>query len=224
MFKKLFGALGGQAARESGQAEGSFDRLGWVAPDRNPYGIRVLDCRSLTRIWPANSENPSVASRFLKLRKSDGQEHCGKSPQAAMSIPCDLSYPPPEKPLKDGRLYGSRFMEDKWDAYQWEGSWYFVQSWTGHLVHRVKFEPTQAGFKATQVESDSENLGNNQDLALAEADFLIKNLIYDWKGPHPMPKGFPQDDLRKIAEYSFERYGRRASFATFGDTTVLRVE
>ena len=224
MFKKLFAALGGRPAGQSRQAEGSFDRLGWVAPDRNPYGIRLLDCRSLTRIWPANSENPGVASQFLRLRKSDGQEHRGKPPAPALIIECELSYPTPAKPLSDGRLYGSRFMEDKWDAYQWGDHWYFVQSWTGHLVHRVTVASGQGGYQATQVESDAGNLNNDQQLALAEADFLIKDLIYDWKGPHPMPEGFPQDDLRKIAEYSFQRYGRRASFATFEETTRLRVD
>ena len=94
-----------------------------------------------------------------------------------------------------------------------------MQSWS----YRVHYASEKGSLRATRLEADSDDLKNNEKLALAEADFLIKNLIYDWKGPHPIPEGFPPDDPRKIAEYSFDRFGRRASFATFEGTTLLGI-
>lgn len=220
MLKRLFSSLGGGAEHEEpGGSTGSFHRLGWVAADQNPYGVRMVDCRSLTRTLPANSDEPQVAARFLELRRADGEAYRDRSPNNSQDVSCALSYP--SRVGGDGPIHLCRVMEDKWDVFELGPSWVFASSWTGDLVYRVLRTPDHDGVSVHRVEFDADRVSEGPEFALRQADFLVKHLLYDWQGPHPIPPGFSQD-LRSIAEYSFEAYGRRGSFATFEDTLPLR--
>ncbi|HSR67258.1 MAG TPA: hypothetical protein VLU25_04900 [Acidobacteriota bacterium] len=217
MFKRLFGR-GADDSKDSG-AEGSFHRLGWVAAENNDYGVRMLDCRSYTRSVPANSDNPSVAARFLRLRQAQSSDFQGRTPHEAVSIDCDLSFPP--RQASTGPIHRARVMEDKWDVYQVGNDWCFIANWSGEPVFILSTEEDKEGVRATRLQACLDMAGGDETLALRQADYLAKHYIYDWGGPLPLPQGFPEQP-RQIAEYAFEHYGRRASFATFEDTLPLR--
>ncbi|HSR51643.1 MAG TPA: hypothetical protein VLV83_12510, partial [Acidobacteriota bacterium] len=199
--------------------EGSFHKLGWVAAENNEYGVRMLDCRSYTRSAPANSDNPSVAARFLRLREAQPSDFQGRTPDEAVSIECDLSFPARES--SPGPIHRARVMEDKWDVYQVGNDWYFISNWTGEPLYILSTEEEGGGVKANRLQASLALADGDQQLALRQADYLAKHYIYEWGGPLPLPAGFPQE-ARKIAEYAFEKYGRRASFATYDDTLPLR--
>ena len=59
-------------------------------------------------------------------------------------------------------------------------------------------------------------------LAVREVDFLVKAHLYGRQTPHPLPRDLPEEK-RVIALYSFSKHGRRACFATYEDTTRVRV-
>lgn len=214
-FDKLKAGLG-RGRAEPEPEDTPHGRAEWLDPDNNPFAVRVLDCRDFCRTMVSMTTDPQRAARFVELRSSTGEQHHGQHPPNAMCIASFLSYPLTGRPA-DGPLFRAEEMEDKWDIFLYDGWLYFARSWTGELVFRaeVKFTGTQA--LVSNIEADAK-LAVQAELAVRQVDFLIKSHLLDQEVPHPLPSDFP-DDAMQVAVYSHSWYGRRASFATFEDTT-----
>ncbi len=198
--------------------EEAMSGVRWLEPAESPFGIRVLDCRSLTQTVTAVTQDQAVAESYCRLRGSQGLECRGQVPEGADPIPCDLRYAYAGA-AKDGPLFKAQQMEVKWDIYLHEGFLYFCRSWTGELVFRAGLaitgrEAAVSGVEATTTPEDP-------SLPVREVDFLIKSHIFGQEAPHPLPASL-RPDPREIALYSFSRYGRRALYGSFEDTTRRR--
>ena len=191
--------------------------LGWIEATKNPFGIRLLDIRSLTFTLTSTTADMQIAMRFDALRSSDGQEHRGSTPSGFVETDCNLTYPTLGTP-HDGPLFKARAMEDKWDIYLYDGYLYFARSWTGDLQFRAKIDSVAQGSRISRIESRE----RNKPLSVQQVDFLVKSHLLKQQVPSPLPPELP-DDPQRIAIYSFSLFGRWASYATYSDTTHLTV-
>lgn len=220
MFKKLLRLFSKNPAAPSRPAgQNPFAQLAWIEADESPFNVRMLDCRGFSRSMLATTRDPEIATRFLALRNSAGEQHRGKSPSDALRIDCNLRYRY-QGEVRDSRLFGAEEMEDKWDIYLSDGFLYFARSWTGELVYRAGIEFTGREACVSMIEANSGMAGAEGSYAVRSVDFLIKSHLLGDEVPHPLPPHHP-DDPQQIALFSFSQYGRRASFATFEDTTKL---
>ena len=114
-------------------------------------------------------------------------------------------------------------MEDKWDIFLHNGYLYFTRSWTGVLSFcaSVRFDETEV--RITGVDADSDVVDGDSEMAMKVVDFLVKSHLYCYECPHPVPDTMRDDDHQKIALCSLSSFGRRAYFASFEDTTKVRV-
>ncbi len=195
--------------------------LRWLERDQNPFNIRCLDVRSFTTTMVSTAADKGQAERFLELRKSHGDQHIGKFPEAASQVDCQLVYPH-QGSTRDGALFLAKVMEDKWDIFLWEGYLYFTRSWTGILVYKAKIDFLDTNAIISDISSLQVGVQGGVWVAIASVDYLVKSHLYRREAPHTVPPTIPDDDMG-IAAYSFKEYGRWASFASFEDTTRIRI-
>jgi len=199
-------------------ADSTFPPVSWLSPEKNPYGVPVVDCRAFSRVMHSVTSDAKVVESYMRLRSSTGKEHSGQSPPRARLIPCKLRYPWRRMPA-DGPLFRAEAMEDKWDIYLYDGFLYFARSWNGDLIFRTAVQFANSEAKVTALEA-CEDVAADAELTIQQVDFLIKSHVLRLEVPHPLPANFP-DDTTKIAAYSFNLYGRQASYATYADTTAF---
>ena len=195
-----------------------FKMLTWLEPHASRFGVRCLDCRPFSQSMLSTTDDPKIVARFSALRASDGHEHAGMSPSNAVFVETNLTYRY-DGDSEDGPLFVAEVMEDKWDIYLYDGYLYFTRSWTGELVFkaRVEFGPGRASVSLVEI---ADRAAEDEAFALRQVDFLIKSHVMGREVPHPLPPDMPEE-IETIALYSFSSYGRKASFATFEDTTCL---
>lgn len=193
--------------------------LKWLARDQNPFNLRCLDCRGFTRTMQSTTNDKRVASRFQELRRSLGTQHLGKKPENSIHVECHLRYPFTGG-TKDGPLVTAKVMEDKWDIYLYQNNLYIARSWTGALVFRINVEFQEPTVTISGFDASPGAVKEGDWLAVSEVDFLMKSHIFRREAPHSLPPSVV-DDMYGIAAYSFQAYGRWASFATFEDTTQV---
>ena len=198
-----------------------FENLRWLGSRESPYGVACLDCREFSRNMLSTTGDPRVAMHFGQSRDSTGEEYRGKTPPDPISVNCDLRYPY-KGPEGDGPLFKASVMEDKWDIYLHDGYLYFVRSWTGNMVFRAKADLGGQGLAITSIEADAQAASSDPGFIVRQVDFLVKSHVCGLELPHPLPADLP-DDTESVVVYSFGQYGRRASFATYEDTTHLNV-
>lgn len=189
----------------------------WLAPQENPFGIDILDCRVYATTTLSATNSPEIAARYCKLRDSTGEELRGKRPERARSLTCSLTYPMRNKPT-EGPLFKAEQMEDKWDIYFYDGHLYFRRSWTGDLVFRAHIEFEE--HKATVTTVDASSVDDDA-LALAQVDFLIKSHLLGLEVPHPLPKNLGKNPYT-LAIYSLALFGRRGFYGTMTNTLELK--
>jgi hypothetical protein len=217
-FGSLFGSTSTESPEESTEDD-VFSELRWLEAADNPFGIRVLDCRPVVLGLVSTTTDPAIARRFLELRSSTGTEHLGHVPNDAIHSESDLTYPVEEHP-SDGPLFVADEMEDKWNIYLHSDYLYFTRSWTGVLVSRAQLMLDGSGAHVRIVDVDRHTAADAA-LAVRHVDYLIKSHIYNMASPHPVPLTMQIE--RDIALYSFSMYGRRGQFASYEDTTRVKV-
>lgn len=222
MFKKVRDLFGNNLIPHEEPAEDDvFAELRWIEASESPFGIRVLDCRPVALGLTTTTADPSVAQRFLALRSSSGIEHLGQVPSNAKPAQCDLVYPAGNGRSVDGALFVANEMEDKWDIYLHAGYLYFARSWTGILVSRARLKLIESTAYVDMVEVDPVT-ADSPEHAIRHVDYLIKSHLYQKEAPHPIPTTI-QPVAREIAMYSFSLYGRRGQFASYEDTTQVKI-
>jgi hypothetical protein len=206
--------------RQSAGGGDALSELRWLEAADNPFGIRVLDCRSVALGMISTTADPAIAQRFVDLRSSAGTEHLGQVPNDAVRWQCDLTYPI-DGQLPEGPLFVAGEMEDKWDIYLHSDHLYFARSWTGVLVSRARIRFVGLAAYVDFVEVDP-STAEDAGLAIRHVDYLIKSHLFNKVAPHPLPLTMPPIE-RDIALFSFSQYGRRGEFASYEDTIGVKV-
>jgi hypothetical protein len=196
--------------------------LKWVSREDSQFKLRYLDVRSFTTTMVSTTTDQKLSNKFIELRKSNGDHIKDTTPDQPIHVDCQLIYPH-QGQTRDGALYLAREMEDKWDVYLFDGIIYFARSWSGVLVYKaaIAFMDTQAII--SNIDAIRQTTIGGSWVTICAVDFLVKSHLYRREAPHILPPSIPNDDMG-IAAYSFQEYGRWASFATYEDTTRIRIE
>ncbi len=192
----------------------------WISATENQFGIDILDCSEFCQSMVSTTSDPNLATSFVQLRSSLGEQYRGIFPPNLTWYECNLSYPY-DGQHKDGPLFKAEEMEDKWDIYLFDEILYFTRSWSGDLVFVAK---ASFGLNQVHLKSAGANAELKQDCedTIAVVDYLMKRLLYGMIVPHPLPKDLPNDP-DTLALFSFSQYGRYAIYGTYTDTTQFRV-
>jgi len=192
----------------------------WIPPEKNPFHMRIFDCRPFTRYFTALTGNPEVAKSFSLLRHSDGRERRGRMPEACVAVPCRLIYKL-MKNVPDGVVFRAREMEEKWDVDLFEDKLYLSRSWTGTLIMVAHLQLSAKSLTISEVNAKVSSHGDST-MIVRDVDFLIKTLLLEREVPHSLPPGLPSTE-KAIVIYSHSNFGRQAAFATYEDTTTIAV-
>ncbi|MBN1266504.1 MAG: hypothetical protein JXA25_13490 [Anaerolineales bacterium] len=198
-----------------------FSSVNWVEADQNPYGLRMLDCRSVTSNLVSSSQDQAVVDQFLLLRSQQAERLTGQAPEDSVTLPCSLQYPSMDK-LPNGLNYRAEVLEDKWDILHTGEYLYFLRSWTGHLVFRAHLLPAEDSLQVDWIQVEANMLTEETSYSICQVDFLIKSHLYRREVPHPVPVELP-DELSDVVLFSFSQYGRWAFYASYEYTAAVRL-
>jgi len=220
-FYKLFTKETTQKHNGKSKGADAFSKVSWLEAHQNRFGIRVLDFRSFSKSALCFSPDYDTAEKFLKLRNSSGENYRNLLPKNTLHIRCNLKYHFEEK-LPDGPVFIAKVMQDRWDVYLYDGFLYFTNSWSGELLIRAKVDFKNSEFFVSAIDICSDLAKHDKPLAIRQADYLIKSYLCRNEAPNPLPKYMPNDP-KQIALYSFSLYGRMGSYATYEDTTLIKI-
>ena len=206
--------------RHRGEDSDPSSAVHWIPASKNPFGIEVLDCRSVTQTMVSSTGDRKIAETYARLRSCTGREYRGQEPKESRTVEIELAYPPVEKP-EDGPVFKAEQMEDKWDIYLYDSLLYFCRSWTGVLAYRAQFNHLDDRSRFVRIDFASQRHEQTED-AVGAVDFLIKSHLFGAVVPHPLSRSLPRDPY-KLALFSFSQYGRRCMYGSFSDTAKVPI-
>src|SRR4051812_30086380 len=118
-FARLLGKLRG-APPPPQDSDATFERLVWLEPHENPFGVRLLDCRSITETFLSASQDAASIRFFGSPEARSGEHFRGQHPEEPIRVACGLAYPL-ATPLPDGPVFLAVAMEEKWNIYHFAG-------------------------------------------------------------------------------------------------------
>jgi hypothetical protein len=184
----------------------------WIAGEKNPWGVPLLDVRPVTLNMLSTSRDPTCAANSISFGNDDGLGFVGKEPAATRTIPADLRFRV-EHLLADGALFLPRAMEDKWALYFHQGRILCIRSWT-RLVQAIA--EVRAGEQYADVVSlRGVFVDENEEPAysLRYLDYLLRSHALNLTYPAPLPAGL-EATPQPAALWCMSNFGRRAQFAT----------
>jgi hypothetical protein len=190
----------------------------WYEPGPgNPFGIRVLDCRSLTWNVVATTKDKAVAEHYNLLRRSDGKDLITVPIEDSVHFPVSLKFPHNGAKL-EGIVFKAGSMDVKWDIYVYDSVFLFVRSWTGELCYRAAAVIGPSEIHITGIQCAHSEVG----IAPSHVYFLMGTHAMRRVLPHRLPDETP-DDPMTMATTSFSLFGKLGCYATFEDITRIPI-
>ena len=191
-------------------------KLVWlpVGHAENPFQEEVLDCRAVALSFLSMTKDASVAENFNQLRNSSGSEVCGRFPDQAMAVDCELRFPFSGQ-HDDGPVFVARAMEDKWDFYTYDNRLYVRRSWTGQLTHVAELEYSSDAVIVRRIHCEPHTVFHEHEFAIAQLHFLITTHMGRTLIPFPILPDIPKAAAKATALMAFTMYGRRAQFGHY---------
>jgi len=219
MWKRIKGWFGSSSNTSKGDDNGTskYEFKWYEVGDENPFGVRVLDVRSLTWNVVATTGDQRIAQSFNVQRQSDGREYIDAVIEESQTISCELIFPHNGETL-EGIVYKAPSMDTKWDIYIYNSVFLFVRSWTGQLLYRATANVGDSTIKISKIEASADNI----ETAVQAVYFLIGTHAMGRVLPHTVPASTP-DDEQKIAVLSFSMYGNLGCYATFDDVSKVPI-
>ena len=197
---------------DKGVAE-ALPPVGWLRGAASPFGMDVFDCRAVALTNVSMSGDPAIAESFLRLRRSDGTEYIGTTPEDPAYFELALEVPLHGAELRDGPLFKAEQMEDKWDIYRYGDIYYFERSWTGTLIHLAHGHVREGVLHIDGIITASHMVDERERTFFAcEVFFLLFNHALGFEYPHPVPS-YRAGDEDSIVRFSFAEFGRRGLYA-----------
>lgn len=196
--------------------------LRWLNAIENPFGQRLLDCRSVTRGMISTAQDQATLDRYIRLRSDTGESLRDQHAPSVHRISCKLNYPcePRATALPNGRRFVSLRLEYKWDIAHWDGALLFTRSWTGDLVYRTSVsiapgDPAPGILSVTEIEIADDGTGGSNmgdDFHIAAVDFLAQTYLLQRIVPHPLPEWLSGAPERTLALWSLQQFGCDARY------------
>ena len=212
----MFGNLFNRKKEPVSKQDDWESKLIWlpVGHSGNPFQEEVLDCRAVALSFLSTTSDKSVAESFNHLRTSDGSESCGKLPDQAIAVDCELRFPFNGQ-HNDGPVFVAREMEDKWDFYTYDNRLYVRRSWTGQLTHVAELEYSADAVIVKRIHCEPNTVFNEKDFAIAQLHFLIATHMGRTLIPFPILPDVARTATKAVALMAFTSYGRRSQFGHY---------
>jgi hypothetical protein len=188
--------------------------------------MRCLNIKDYCWNTQSVTKDPYVSMRFNELRTSSGEQFHGQSPNGYIKTICQLQYGSKRRiydEMSQGPVLKAKVMEDKWDIFLYDKWLYFAHSWNGQLYYRANVEISSGMTIVHEIEVEAGLATEGMDLALCDVDFLIKSHLHNLPVPNRIPGNIPETDKQLITMYSYNSFGRWASYATYEDTLQLQI-
>ena len=192
----------------------------WLGTEDNAFGVQILDCTAFIADVTAWSSDPTVAQQFASSRMRDGSEYIAQSPENALSLQSNLSFPYNGK-HEDGPVFLAQVMEEKWDMFLHGNKLYIAKSWTGKLTIVATCQFFLDRVEVTGIEVDQQMVDGQDDYPEQMLDFLVKSHMSRWIVAHPLRKLWKGQSAEELASKSFSSFGRLGLFGTFENTIKL---
>lgn len=218
--RKLAGAprAGAGSARKSRLED--VPACPWIEPADNPWGVRIIDVRPVTRLLSASTD-AACARNGMSFRHDDGTSFIGAVPVGPeRTVPADLVYPL-DGHRADGPLFLPEAMEHKWAIYLHRGRLSFVRSWTRLVVATADLEVRGDAAVITRVHGTLAAAGDagrvfEPEFTVRVIDFLMRTHALNVHFPAPLPSDDPiVADPRMAGLFCMSMFGQLAHYATF---------
>ena len=197
------------------------EKLKWLSEAESPFTVPVFDTRAFATTMVSVTSDKNVAALYTELTKIDGTLYKGRHTDFARitdsGFHVDLT-----TSLKNGPVFVSSAMEEKWNIYFFDNILYFVRSWTGDLFFRAEVSILEKELSVSRVEYNSRVCSKDFDATRA-VYFLIKSHIFRKPAIAPIPNEI-SDHKVEIAMYLFGMYGCVAYFASRENTVDARLK
>ena len=172
-----------------GNGEERAAPLSWIPKESSPFGVPVLDCRSITRGFVSTAESQEQLETFRSFRADGSGAHVrDKHPEGARGLPCHLRFDRIGE-LPQGRIFTASRLEYKWDVTYHGSDLIFSRSWTGVVEYRASLAIEASLAMVTSIETavaPSENSENDR-LDILTVDFLVRTYLLREVAPFPLP-------------------------------------
>jgi hypothetical protein len=184
----------------------------WLEPANNPWGVRVLDVRTVTLSWIATSADPLCARNAASYGSDDGTGFIGASPASPVVSSAQIRYRA-DGMLADGVLFVPSVMEHKWAIYFHRKHIIFVRSWLRQVFVVADTQGDADEVIITSLQGTFTGKDEPPSFTARVADYLLRshalNLVY----PAPLLSGI-EADPQKAALWCFSLFGNKAQYAT----------
>jgi hypothetical protein len=178
----------------------------------NPWGVRMLDVRSVTLTMLSTSRDPNCAANAISFRGDDGTSFIGEEPVVHRVIESNLRFPI-DRFLADGILFTPSEMEHKWAIFYHHGSLIFVRSWWRCVQVVATIEVHEDIAIVTAVRGTFLSEDETPEFTLRVLDYLIRSHALNMVYPAPLPLE-TADDPESAAMWCMSAFGNRAYYAT----------
>jgi hypothetical protein len=188
------------------------EKIRWVEPEDNPWGVRMLDVRAVTENLISTSADPQCAANAVSFGRDDGSAFAAEKPIVPRTIKAHLRYRV-EGPLADGALFLPWEMEQKWAIFHRQGRILFVRSWTRKLHAAAVLEVHDDYVEITEIEGAFTSADEDPAFTARVVDFLLRTHALRFVYPAPLPPGI-EESPQDAALWCFQMFGNRAHCAT----------
>ena len=187
--------------------------LPWIAPEDNPWQIKLLDLRPVADTMLSTSKDPQMAQNAVSYGSEDGIVFLGQPPLIPVDISANLTFPVDER-LYPGVLFTPEVMEHKWAIYFHDDKLIFVRSWT-RQVHVIAHTRQENGVLIVERITGSFN-EEKPAHTLSIVQFLMTGYVRNQIVPAPLPEDM-KDSTRAAAMWSFSMFGKVAKIGVFDE-------
>jgi hypothetical protein len=219
-WDKLFGENKNEAPKGKVKNKKQYP-LRWIEEKDNPWKIRLLDLRPISKTMLSSSHDPLMASNAISYSQEDGLSFLNHSSKSNKSFDADFSFSIDNK-LEPGVLFTPSTMENKWAIYFHESKIIFIRSWLRKVL--VIAETVQEKNQLIVKKVFGEFTENEStDFTTSVLRFLIHSHVLNEVVPAPIPKEF-EDNTDDAGMWAFSTYGNMAHLGYFGTNLIYNSE
>lgn len=187
--------------------------LPWIAPENTPWGIEVLDLRSISQAMLSTSKNPQIAKNAVSYGQEDSSSFWGQKPESQNKIDVDFSLPILDV-LYPGVLFSPSVMEHKWAIFFDGKIIYFVRSWLREVYAIAETEQEDGKMVVKNIQGHFVDEEENSEFTEAIAYYLLMSHALNQLVPVPLPIDL-KENTYGAGLWAFTFFGNMGIVGTF---------